>query len=270
MRTLATLALQPPLGSFDVRRALFVDTETTGLAVSMGTLVFIIGAAHFCRDSLVLEQWVLASPEDEPAMLHDFGERLAAHDYLVSYNGRVFDLPLLRARYAVNRMSGPADAPSEHLDLLPSARRLFKGSAPNCRLTTLEMAVLGFERTDDMPGSEAPRAYADYLHDGATVGIDGLLAHNRDDVLSMVSLLDEIMHRAEAPDATWLRDPASARAIFEVALRAHDFELADRWLDAAAIAPSEAKWEQVARARCARRKRRHVRARGELKGSSGA
>jgi uncharacterized protein YprB with RNaseH-like and TPR domain len=58
---------------FDVRGALFLDTETTGLSTTAGTLPFLIGYAWFEGDELVMEQLLMRSPDDERPAL----ERLA-------------------------------------------------------------------------------------------------------------------------------------------------------------------------------------------------
>src|SRR5262245_29699497 len=58
---LALLALDPTLAGCDLRRALFLDTETTGLAGGTGTVPFLIGLAWFDEgaNAFVLEQLLL-------------------------------------------------------------------------------------------------------------------------------------------------------------------------------------------------------------------
>ena len=50
-----------------------------------------------------------------------------------------------------------------HLDLLHPVRRLFGKRWNDCRLLSVEEQLLGFRRVDDLPGSEAPAAWFDYM-----------------------------------------------------------------------------------------------------------
>jgi len=59
----------------------------------------------------------------------------------VTFNGKSFDVPSLRLRYAFHRLSAPL--PEEHVDLLHIARRHFRGVLPDCKLRTLERRVCG-------------------------------------------------------------------------------------------------------------------------------
>src|SRR6185369_2450952 len=90
--------------ALDPRRALYFDTETTGLGGGAGVLAFLIGIAWF-DDQLRLhaEQFLLRSPGEEAPLLEAFAERLQACELLVSYNGKAFDLPLLNGRMVMNR-----------------------------------------------------------------------------------------------------------------------------------------------------------------------
>ena len=186
-KMLGLLSLEPKLGECDLRRALFLDTETTGLGGS-GSVAFLIGLAWFnAEGKLVLEQLLLRSPEDEPAMLRHLALRLARSSLLVTYNGKAFDIPLLMGRFVMNRLAEPPDLP--HLDLLHVARRLHKARLGQCRLVSLESGVLGFERGDDIGGSEIPPLYAHYLRTGQAGVLGPIVEHNAWDVMSMAALM---------------------------------------------------------------------------------
>jgi uncharacterized protein YprB with RNaseH-like and TPR domain len=76
-----------------------------------------------------------------------------------------------------------------HLDLLFPVRRRFRGVWENCRLATVERQWLGVLREDDLPGSEAPRAWLDYLRGGSARNLRRVLAHNDQDLRSLDALL---------------------------------------------------------------------------------
>jgi uncharacterized protein YprB with RNaseH-like and TPR domain len=253
---LSVLTGDPALRRFDLRGALFIDLESTGLALTGATLPFLVGAAHFHRDSLVLEQWLLRSPDDEEAALHDLAARIQAADWLVSFNGRTFDLPLLGTRWRMYRQPDPSEGLAGHLDLLPVSRRTLKHGLPNCRLGTLESHVLGLHRVDDVAGSEVPGCYHAWLHDANPAPLAGVVKHNRLDVLSMVTLLDELLGRVLRPESTLLRDPECALKLAERARKHGAPELAERIFGAAALLPSTREAAEKGLSRMARAARR--------------
>jgi tetratricopeptide (TPR) repeat protein len=79
--------------------------------------------------------------------------------------------------------------PHAHLDLLFPARRVWRGRLPDCSLGTLERAVLGHERGEDVPGWAIPSLYFGFLRRGACAPMRQVFAHNQDDVLSLASLV---------------------------------------------------------------------------------
>ena len=184
---LALLALDPSLAGLHLGGALFIDTETTGLGGS-GAIAFLLGMAWFdAEQRLNVEQLLLRSPSDEPALLDVLTERLASAQLLVSYNGKAFDWPLLKGRYVMNRRKIPGDLP--HLDLLHIGRRLHRARLGACRLKTLESEVLGFERGVDVDGGDVPARYAHFLRTGDEEALRQVVEHNAWDVVSMAALV---------------------------------------------------------------------------------
>ncbi|MEO7113074.1 MAG: ribonuclease H-like domain-containing protein [Polyangiaceae bacterium] len=201
---LALLALDPAIASCDPMRALYIDTETTGLAGGAGTVAFLIGLAFFDgdRDSenrgLMMEQILVRSLGEEAPMLEHLAKRIADASMLVSYNGKSFDLPLIRTRFVMGRVQAPVEPP--HFDLLHVARRLHKARLKSrrlnqndqqstCKLTTLERLILGFERHDDVPSADVSAHYLHFLRTGETKALLGVVEHNAWDVIAMAALL---------------------------------------------------------------------------------
>ena len=182
--------------SLDPRHLLAFDTETTGLAGGTGTRAFMIGAADLTATGrLRVRQLLTTTMAAETAMLRTFAGWLHDRTVLLSYNGRSYDSPLLKTRYRLARMPCPV-TPLRHLDLLHPARRRWRGVWENCRLATIERHVLHVLREDDLPGSEAPRAWRDYLQGGDARDLRRVLQHNHTDVRSLVGLL---AHMAASP-----------------------------------------------------------------------
>ena len=166
---------------------LFLDTETTGLAGGTGTYAFLVGAAVVDGDRVVVEQFFMRDFDEEPALLTALEPLLARARALVTFNGGGFDVPLLETRFVLARRRWPATLP--HLDLLRPARRVWTGWLADCRLSTLERAVLGLAREDDVPGGVIPVLYFDYLRTRRATPLRRVFAHNRHDVLTLVGLV---------------------------------------------------------------------------------
>ena len=173
---------------FDVEKCLFLDTETTGLSHGAGTVAFLVGVAYVRRGILTVEQHMLSDYTDEPELLEKIGRLLQDAESVCTFNGKTFDMPLLETRYTLNRMRDHW-ADLANLDLLAPARRVWKLRLGSCRLTNLEERVLGLARENDLPGSEAPQRFFDYLKTGDLAPLEEVIEHNRQDVISLTTLL---------------------------------------------------------------------------------
>ncbi len=170
-------------------RPAFIDTETTGLAGGAGTLAFLVGVATWEEAKLVLHLIFMRNPAEEPAALSYLTDVLRGATGLVSFNGRGFDIPILQARYIVNRMV-PAVLDLPHLDLLLIARQLWRDHLASRRLGELERQVLGVVRTEqDLESALIPMLYRQYLESEDPTDMARIFYHNEVDVLSLVSLL---------------------------------------------------------------------------------
>ncbi|MCK7593179.1 ribonuclease H-like domain-containing protein [Pseudomarimonas salicorniae] len=175
------------LGQVDATRLLAIDTETTGLAGGSGTRAFLIGAADWHSGSLRVRQLLLTSLAAEGALLDAFAGWLAQRPILLSYNGKCFDVPLLRTRMRLYRRD-PRCLDLPHVDLLYGVRRRYRQRWENCRLATAERELLDLARANDLPGSEAPAAFRRWLRDGESEGISRAAEHNAQDLVSLMQL----------------------------------------------------------------------------------
>lgn len=197
----AQVARDPALVNVNLRRVCFLDTETTGLSGGTGTMAFVVGLGFFVEQSFRLRQYFLRDPGDEPAMIEALAEGLSDFEALASFNGRTFDVPILENRFILARVPPPTGG-VPHLDLLHSARRLWRHHLPSCALGTLEREVLGVLREqDDVPGGVIPILYRDYLRTGDAREMKRVLYHNAVDVLSLVTLAGRLCNTFATPQA---------------------------------------------------------------------
>jgi uncharacterized protein YprB with RNaseH-like and TPR domain len=203
--TLAHLGLRgdPPKRWEDV---LFLDTETTGLSGGAGTYVFLLGTAWVEDGDLVLRQHLLTDLAHEHAYVRAIHAELDRFRACASYNGKAFDLPILRTR-VVLAMRGELRVDESHLDLLHPARRLWKDRFGSTTLRQLEASILDDPRgNDDVAGALIPDRYFHWLRTGDDRLIEPVLRHNARDVISLVRIADRVARavadarRGRAPD----------------------------------------------------------------------
>ncbi len=181
---LATLPGQPPPGA----PLVCLDTETTGLATAAGTVAWLIGLGWWeSGDRFRQVQLLLPDHAEERALLTALAATISPSAWLVTYNGRGFDWPLLVARYRLARRAAPGH--DGHLDLLPIVRRLFRHRMANARLRTAEAELLGLHRVGDVEGWEIPSRYLQFLRGGPADTLVDVVRHNDQDVRSLARLL---------------------------------------------------------------------------------
>jgi uncharacterized protein YprB with RNaseH-like and TPR domain len=177
---LSVLALDPSLAACRPEGALFLDTETTGLSHGAGTVAFLVGLAYFQGGTLVLEQLFLQGLGDEAPMLARLRELMAQASMLVTFNGKAFDLPLLRTRYRMAKEEPPVEPP--HLDLLHVARRVHAFGRPGRR-------ALRLVHLDDVASADVAACYLHYLRTGDVGLLGSVVSHNAWDVYTMAALM---------------------------------------------------------------------------------
>jgi tetratricopeptide (TPR) repeat protein len=222
---LARLPGQPPADA----PLLCLDTETTGLATAAGTLAFLVGLGWWDGNSFRQRQLLLPDHPDEPALLEELAGHLPREAWLVTYNGRSFDWPLIVARFRLARQGPPPL--SGHLDLLPLVRRVFRHRMTNARLQTVEASVLGRPRHDEVGGWEIPTRYLDFVRGGSAAALVEVVEHNEEDVRSLARLLVHV-ERGYADRAVRRAAPRGDLAgLARAYARAGDLEVALECLD---------------------------------------
>jgi hypothetical protein len=251
-------------GETEVIPGVYIDTETTGLSGGSGTLAFLAGMAVIEASHLKLTQWLITCFAAESALLCALEQAIPASHRLISYNGKSYDAPLLLTRFRLLGLPTSVGT-REHLDLLHPVRRLFSKRWDDCRLVTLERQLLGFERKDDLPGSEAPEAWFSYLRHGNARQLIRVVEHNRQDILSLAvahatlaeAIADPLRHKADLYGlARWLSEVNEPKALALLQshqdrlcadssrLLAHLFRRTERWMAAVPI------WEALAKQGC--------------------
>jgi uncharacterized protein YprB with RNaseH-like and TPR domain len=153
--------------SLDLSTALFIDLETTSLSGGAGTVPFNVGMGYYKDDQFWVGQYFLGDLAEEERMIQELAHFFREMDFqsVVTYNGKAFDIPILETRFILYRQPLLLGG-LPHLDFLFPARKLWSHKYENCQLYTLARKVVGADRIEDIPSSEIPFRYFQYLHTG--------------------------------------------------------------------------------------------------------
>jgi uncharacterized protein YprB with RNaseH-like and TPR domain len=163
----------------------FLDLETCGFS---GNPLFLIGACYFKNKNLVLDQFFARDYDEEFSVISAFWKMFAKFHTLVTFNGKSFDWPFLKERSYV--YGEPPLKLENHIDLLFEGRRRWRNRLPDCKLQTLEKVFCRRSRKDDLPGSQIPQAYHDFVNNpGEPEAMAAAIHHNALDVITLAELL---------------------------------------------------------------------------------
>ncbi|MDR3342406.1 MAG: ribonuclease H-like domain-containing protein [Treponema sp.] len=197
---------------------LFFDLETTGLSGGAGTVAFLAAFGRLVNTGksheehwlkpyqLKIDQYLLLDYPGESDFLEALLQELQPGTspegagtpplIVVTYNGKCFDAQILKNRCLMNGISPPR---YYHADLLHPARCLWKRRLSTCSQGEIETAILGLDRTGDVPGAHAPEIWFSFLNTGATEALLRVCDHNQRDILGLASIFTALAHIAEAP-----------------------------------------------------------------------
>jgi len=183
-----------------VRDMLFFDTETTGLSSGAGTIPFLVGFGYLDDNGFQIKQFFLKELSSEYSMLQKIKNIFGKFKYLVSYNGKSFDIHILETRYILNRIDIEfTNIP--HIDLLYPCRAFYRKRIGSAALQDIEREIIKYKRSDDIMSSLIPYIYFDYLRRGQDSRIDDVIRHNRYDILSLLFILYNIENTLSDPNS---------------------------------------------------------------------
>jgi len=181
---------------------IFFDLETTGLSGGAGTIAFLAAFGRFIvsksgNAALAITQYLLLDFPGESEFIESVVAFLSPKDkagdglsLVVSYNGKCFDSQILKNRCLLNGIRPPE---YYHVDLLHPSRRLWKKITGDCSQATIEVQVLGLDRTGDVSGALAPEIWFSFLRsagsaEGSQEALLSVCDHNARDVAGLAAL----------------------------------------------------------------------------------
>ena len=165
------------------------DIETTGLTPA-NSKVILTGLLSVKSDHTAqIIQYFADQEDDEEALIRATSEELAKTDYIITYNGKHFDMPFMKKRAEKYNIAFP-DPYNLDLYLLISGYAPFKDSLPGLKQKNIETYLgLSADREDLISGKESVKLYHQYMETKRMDLEKKILLHNHDDIIQLYQIL---------------------------------------------------------------------------------
>ncbi len=168
----------------------YLDTETTGISGGAGTVAFLVGLAwRPSPGEMHIEQFLMRDFCDEAELIRRVAARIGEFRAIAHYNGKSFDMPVLRSRGIIHRVR-PREFRMPEIDLLHPSRRLWRSHLGGASLKAVERGILGLDRGLDIDGEEIPAAFHEFSRGVGHARMAMVVRHNAQDVASLAGVLD--------------------------------------------------------------------------------
>ncbi|HME52724.1 MAG TPA: ribonuclease H-like domain-containing protein [Candidatus Lokiarchaeia archaeon] len=149
---------------FSPEKVAYIDIETTGF-IDARIFAIAIGLIRPAENVFTVVQFLAREYQEEITILQKACEFLQEFDCIVSFNGKAFDLPMIRDRSWYFFGANASELDLYHVDLMHDARRMLglKNRAP---LSFYEKDILGIHRPLDVPSSAIPGIYMTFVDGG--------------------------------------------------------------------------------------------------------
>lgn len=206
------------------------DIETTGLSPARCKVIL---SGILLRDETGCRviQYFADRPEDEKEIIEKTLKVLSDVDYIVTYNGKHFDLPFMEVRGKKYGITFNPAIYNLDLFLVVQGHSALRESLPNLKQKTIEIFMgLADSRADEISGGESVALYEQYMQSHAFALEKTILLHNHDDLIQLYKLLPVIsktdFHRAMYK----LGFPAGRFLIQKIAMKGRELHVTGRQL----------------------------------------
>ncbi|MCJ7429481.1 MAG: ribonuclease H-like domain-containing protein [Candidatus Nanohaloarchaeota archaeon QJJ-5] len=150
----------------------YLDIETTGLNKQRNDITTI--AIYDGDDARALVQ-------GQDLTRETLQQELDRHDLIVTFNGKQFDLPFIKAQFPEIKLEHP------HIDLMYSCRKI--GLTGGLKAIEKELGI-GRDDVDGVDGKDAIRLWKRYQRHDDEAALERLVEYNKKDVENLAPLLE--------------------------------------------------------------------------------
>jgi len=209
------------------------DIETTGLS-PVNSKVVLTGLFSVSLDGKgQVVQYFADQEDDEDAVIRATIEDLQKFDFVVTYNGRHFDMPFMEKRAEKYGIVFP-NIYNLDLYLLISGYAPFKEALPGLKQKNIEFYMgLSDGREDLISGKESVELYHRYMEMKSFELEEKILLHNHDDIIQLYQILP-IIEKLDFHKAMLKRGFISGNYVIdEIRLKGRDLSVKARQLGTA-------------------------------------
>lgn len=178
------------LSFFDKKDLLFLDIETKNLYFE--TQIITIGCGYFQDNYFKTLHWTALNEDGEYDILKNFSKLLENKKALVTFNGKIFDVPFIERRMSYYNIENNIND-YHNFDLYFFAKKAFKSHQSSFALKEIDNKILNRQRKNDINGEEVNYYYNKYLNTKNINFLKPIINHNRDDIISLTLLLNKLI-----------------------------------------------------------------------------
>lgn len=170
------------------------DIESTGLSpayckVIISGMLFYPGHG----DDAKVIQLFADQPDDEAEILRKTSKLLSEVDFIVTYNGRHFDMPFVQKRAEKHHIDFPNKIYDLDLYLVLNGHSGLREVLPSLSQKNVERYMgLSDSRDDEISGGESVKLYEQYMNTKSFQLEEKILLHNYDDLVQLYHLIPVI------------------------------------------------------------------------------
>ncbi|MCQ2550658.1 MAG: ribonuclease H-like domain-containing protein [Clostridia bacterium] len=175
-----------------------LDIETTGLNPKY-TKVILVGFFYYDKQSqtFVSRQYLAEDQSQEKELLLAVKEELSNFDYVITFNGRHFDIPFLVERFKKYKILFTEPLYDLDIYLVLNGYSDLKHALPNLKQKTVEKYMgLSDGREDKINGKESILLYNEYEATKDPILEKVICLHNSDDIHQLY-LLKQVLKQAD-------------------------------------------------------------------------
>ena len=207
------------------------DIETTGLSPANSKVV-LTGILKVDQSGGMVQQFFADQSDDEETVIRATMDALKNIDFVITYNGRHFDMPFMKKRAEKYGLKFP-DLYNLDLYLLISGYAPFKEVLPGLKQKNIETYMgISISRDDEISGKESVELYHRYMETKRFDLEEKILLHNHDDIIQLYKILP-IIERLDLHKALFKRGfPAGRFLIEQVSIKNKELHVSGRQMEA--------------------------------------